>query len=227
MNNNPVRYTDPTGHQAERDGSQQSGSSDPCVRYGYGTPQCPSIQPTTSNGTGGGEGCEEEDGFSFLAWMATGMDTAAALLNIAYFIPYAVIGLLCAPCIAPMLGVYQIYSAIPNSVSTVAMVLWAAEGIRTGQTSISWNFESSNTGDFSTTNIVSGSTISLSIDQDTAVAVATNAAGWTILREPGSATIVDLAVAAYDYTRNAGVFPAVNPTFSYSTNSAWSFSWFR
>ncbi|MBV6397625.1 MAG: hypothetical protein HFACDABA_03239 [Anaerolineales bacterium] len=39
VNNNPVRYTDPTGHMIVSDGSQ-SNPGDPCMRYGYDTPQC-------------------------------------------------------------------------------------------------------------------------------------------------------------------------------------------
>ncbi|MFZ5856007.1 MAG: RHS repeat-associated core domain-containing protein [Chloroflexota bacterium] len=45
VNNNPVRYTDPTGHMITGDGPSHfdhtNSSTDPCLRYGKGSPQCP------------------------------------------------------------------------------------------------------------------------------------------------------------------------------------------
>jgi hypothetical protein len=179
----------------------------------------------------GGRGQERCNGgkepISWLAFGATFFDTFAFLFNAGYTIVGGLIVAVCLPCIAGYEGVYQLYSILPNTLSSVATALWFFEGIRTGQTSISFNLESLGTEDFSTTNIVSGSNISLSIDQDTAVSTATNTAGWTILRDPGAATLVDFGVMLYDIGRNTSLIPAANPTFSYSTNSGWSFSWFR
>jgi RHS repeat-associated protein len=223
VNNNPVRYTDPTGHGVDCG----VGGNDPCPSDPPQKTYCEDPEATNYGAEGSCITGDEDESISLPAALATGYDTAAFLLNAGYAIVGGVIVYIYPPSVVAVVGAYQLYSIIPNTLSSGATVFWFIEGIRTGQTSISMNFESPGTEDFSTTNIISGARISLSIDQDTAVSVVTNTAGWTVLKDPWSATIVDEGVAVYDYGRNLKYIPSVNPTFSYSTNSGWSFSWFR
>jgi RHS repeat-associated protein len=49
VNNNPVRYTDPTGHGIE--GDDPPPSDDPCIKYGQSSPECQAATPPTSTPT--------------------------------------------------------------------------------------------------------------------------------------------------------------------------------
>lgn len=101
------------------------------------------------------------------------------------------------------------------------MAFWIADGIIKGENSL---YFSPSPDDF---------TISLSVSQDTIVAVGTNIAGWTAppLREPNVATGVDIAVLAYDVAglgipgTDIRLSTFINPTFTYDTQTGFDFSW--
>jgi hypothetical protein len=156
---------------------------------------------------------------SAVATMATVLDTIAAGLNGGYAVVGDIVGLVCAGCYPFVVSLYQPFSAVPNSVSTLSMFLWIADGASTGENSFTFSQTSP------------GTNISLSVSQDTVVAVGTNAAGWTVLREPNAAFYVDAAVAGYDYGR-MGMIPftdftipaIINPTVTYNTGTGLDFS---
>jgi RHS repeat-associated protein len=146
--------------------------------------------------------------------MATTLDATAAGLNGVYAIVGDLVSLNCWACAPYVLGIYQYYSVIPNSVSTISMGLWIGQGIITGE------------------NIINSATGSMSVSQDTIVAVTTNIAGWTILKEPNSAFLVDGSVFLYDVGRTPDFFRKdpiistfINPSINYGTNHGWNFTW--
>jgi len=61
VNNNPVRYNDPTGHMITGDGPSHfdhtNADTDPCLLYGADDPRCPTSQ---QQGGGGGSVCSPE-----------------------------------------------------------------------------------------------------------------------------------------------------------------------
>jgi hypothetical protein len=122
----------------------------------------------------------------------------------------------------PVLAAYQYYSYIPNTISTVSMGLWFMDGVSTGEN----NLRISQTSQ--------GTNVSISLSQDTLVAAVTNLAGWTVLREPNAAFLVDAGVAGYDYARTGAIpftdytLPALtNPTLTYHPSTGFDFSWHK
>jgi hypothetical protein len=204
--NNPLRYTDPTGHRQSED---YQGS-------------CLSENQVTQEYKEQLERKKEKDHkkkTSAVATMATILDTAAAAFNGVFVVGADVIGAVCSACYLPVVGVYQFYSYIPNSISTVSMTLWIADGVATGENS------------FTTYSNGTSTTLSASISQDTIAAVVTNVAGWTVLRDPNAAFGVDAAVAGYDYGRlnsipvlNISIPTFIHPIVSYNTSMGFSFS---
>ena len=101
------------------------------------------------------------------------------------------------------------------------MGLWISQGIVKGENSFSVMKTSDET------------IVSLSISQDSIVAITTNALGWTVLREPNVASLVDAGVVVYDNGRSGlgEIIPPetiptwINPAISYSTIDGWDFSW--
>jgi hypothetical protein len=232
--NNPVRYADPTGH---------SPIDGPC---GYQGQDCggslPTPPPTSPPNipNGGGDGCTNSlclpqppndppsNGggtltsapASNLEAFATILDTGAMGFNGVYALTGDLVGVVCPSCYPYVIGGYQYYSYIPNSISTVSMILWIMEGVDSGENSLTINQTSQ------------GTTVSLTVSQDTIAAVGTNIAGWTLLKEPNAAFAVDALVAGYDYGR-LGAIPLsdftiptwVNPTVTYNSNTGLEFSW--
>jgi hypothetical protein len=205
--NNPLKYTDPTGHRQCED-YQGSCLSENQVTKEY-KQQLEKIRESA-----------HKKKTSAVASMATVLDTVAAGLNGVYALGADVIGAVCSACYLPVVGVYQYFSILPNAVSSLSMMLWIGDGIDTGENR------------FTTYSNGTSTTISASMSQDTIVAVTTNIAGWTVLREPNAAFGVDAAVAGYDYGRidsipllNISVPSWINPTLSYNTNTGFSFSW--
>ncbi len=200
VTNNPMRYTDPTGHM--RTDEQCGSTKDQCDHLG------------TSTGWNGKVVPKNKPKPSAVATMATVLDTIAAGLNGGYAVVGDIVGLVCEACYPAVVGLYQPYSAIPNSVSTLSMILWIGDGVSTGEN----NFTFSQTSQ--------GINTSLSVSQDTVVAVGTNVAGWTVLRERNAAFYVDAGVAGYDYAR-MGMIPytdfaipaIINPTVTYKTGT--------
>jgi hypothetical protein len=150
------------------------------------------------------------------------LDFYAALMNSGYALTGDLVALVCPECEGPVVAIYQYYSILPNTVSSIAGGLWFMNGVLTGENSIRRN-QTSN-----------GTTISVSMSQDTAVALVTNYLGWTVLKEPNAATAVDVGVAFYDIDRSESsskllhipYIPAfINPTISFNANSGFNFSW--
>jgi hypothetical protein len=208
--NNPLRYTDPTGHR--------------CVEAGF-EGSCSSVEDKTTKKwkadleAARNRNKKKHDSPTPTAIIATLLDDAAAATNLVYAAVGDAIGLACAPCYLGVVDVYQVYSVIPNSISTLATGVWIADGVIKGENNLAISQTSQ------------GANLSLSISQDTIVSVTTNTLGWTILREPNLATGVDLAVAAYD-TAGLGIpgtnikLPTfVNPTLTYNIGSGFGFSW--
>jgi hypothetical protein len=154
---------------------------------------------------------------------ATLLDNISAGFNGVYAVGGDLISVVCPECYPGVLAVYQYYSILPNTVSTISMGLWIGQGIISGENNVSIIQASNET------------VVSLSVSQDSLVAVTTNVAGWTILKEPNIATIVDAGVVAYDYGRSGlgeiiqpGAIPTwINPTISYSTVAGLKFNWRR
>ena len=98
------------------------------------------------------------------------------------------------------------------------MGLWILDGVGTGENSLT----------------ISQTEVSVSVAQDTIIAVGTNIAGWTVLKEPNVAFLIDAGVAGYDYARMGEIpfvdytLPAViNPTLTYNTSTGFDFSWHK
>ena len=129
-------------------------------------------------------------------------------------------GIACPECYPFVLAGYRFYSYIPNSISTVSMSLWIGQGFITGENSLAIS------------QTPEGTIFSLSVSQDSIVAVTTNTIGW-LIPEPNLATGLDIAVVGYDYGRSGlestpSIIPTwINPTLSYSTNNGWNISWKR
>jgi len=148
------------------------------------------------------------------------LDDIAAISNGLYAVVGDLVIVICPICEVGVLGVYQFYSFIPNTISTFSMGLWFMQGVLTGENNFSYRTSSE------------GTSWSMSVSQDTIIAVATNALGWTVLKEPNLAFGVDVAVAGYDHAR-AGAIPFINyalpswinPTLSYDTSTGIDFSW--
>ena len=159
---------------------------------------------------------------SEVATMATVLDTAAAVLNGGYALTGDIVFFVCPTCYGAVIWGYSIFSYVPNSLSTVAMGLWFMDGVDSGENNLT------------ITQTAEQTTLSVSLSQDTVLAVGTNLAGWTVLREPNVAFFVDAGVAAYDYGR-LGTIPFVettiptwiNPTVTYDTRNGIDFSWQR
>ena len=149
---------------------------------------------------------------------ATLLDTGAAGLNGIYALVGDIVIAVCAVCEVGVLGIYRFYSFIPNSISTLAMLFWIGQGVLTGE------------NNFTITPTSQGTTVSLSVSQDTIVAVGTNIVGW-LIPEPNIAFGLDTIVAGYDYGRSGVIsfLPTIptwiNPTITYNTNSGFDFSW--
>ena len=120
---------------------------------------------------------------------ATVLDAIAAGLNGVYAITGDLVVLVCQGCEVGVLAIYQYYSILPNLVSTLSMGLWVTQGILAGENNVSIDATSQ------------GTSISVSVAQDTIVAVITNVLGWTVLKEPNMAFVVDAGVFAYDFAR--------------------------
>jgi RHS repeat-associated protein len=227
VNNNPVRYTDPTGHRCVAEDGEDEGCLNDDGSKGAGfTGYASSSSGSSSNASKGCGGqwqrtCRGgEPPVSNLALMSTLLDSYAFGLNAIYAIVGDLVGFVCPGCYGFVESVYQYYMILPNSVSTIAMGLWIADGIESGETS------------FSVTQTSLDATITLSVSQDSLISVASNIAGWTVLRDPNLASMVDAGVAGYDFAR-LGAIPGINftlpsfinPTISYNTSTGWDFSW--
>jgi RHS repeat-associated protein len=219
VTNNPLRYTDPTGHMQASEGYTESDG-----QCSAGDTSCNWLQTSQDklkkpkkDKTNGRDG--QTPSPSGVATMATVLDTSAMALNGGYAFVGDLIGLVCKHCYPVVIGVYEYYSYIPNTVSTVSMLLWIADGAETGENRLT------------RTQTSQGTTTSFSVSQDTIVAVGTNALGWRI-KEPNVATALDIGVAGYDLAR-LGTIPFVdytlpafiNPTLTYNTNTGLDFSW--
>jgi hypothetical protein len=104
--------------------------------------------------------------------MATVIDTIAMTFNGSYALVGDLVFLACQGCYPYVVGAYHYYSYIPNTISTMAMAFWIMDGVDTGENS------------FTIAQTTQGTTISVSVSQDTIVAIGTNIAGWTVLKEP-------------------------------------------
>ena len=156
-----------------------------------------------------GEPLANPDTIVSLGLFGTVGDTLAFLLNTAYTLPADVLSLIYPPAYSSVLGVYQIYSVVPNTISTFSMISWAGQGLVTGDNYFDYHVSESNAA------------FSISISLDTAVAVGTNVAGWTVLRDPNIATAVDGIVANYDYMRYNSIPSVPNLSVSLNTSAGW------
>jgi len=97
------------------------------------------------------------------------------------------------------------------------MIAWIVDGTLTGENAL----------------VITGDKeqfkMALSVSQDTLISVPTNIAGWTVLREPNGATLVDAGVLLYDALRigvpdsDLQIDASVNPSLYYSPASGLSF----
>jgi hypothetical protein len=212
VTNNPLRYTDPSGHMRIQDGPQQDK-----FKQSVADKYVPKPKKKDKDDERGRRNTNDGE-ISNVAAMATTLDTISAALNGAYAIVGDIVILTCPHCELAVLAGYQYYSYIPNSISTISMGLWVMDGVATGENDIT----------------ISQNSVSISVSQDTLLAAGTNLAGWTVLREPNAAFLVDAGVAGYDYAR-LGMIPFVdytlpafiNPTLTYSTSRGFDFSWQR
>ncbi|MBL8099773.1 MAG: hypothetical protein JNK81_11365 [Anaerolineales bacterium] len=226
VRNNPINFIDPTGHW------ECNFDPDECAflkKHNSGSGITINKSNTGGGGSSGSSGNgggiikpkNEDDSppVSAVATFATVLDTIALGMNGAYAVVGDIVGLVCNGCYPYVVGAYQYYSFLPNIVSTISMGLWIMEGVDTGENNLKISKFSKEV------------TISLSVSQDTIVAVGTNIAGWTVLKEPNVAFAVDAAVATYDYGRLGaipfvGTIPTlINPTFEFNSNTGFDFSW--
>lgn len=233
---NPLRYVDPSGHNPRcgPDGIHCGVDPTQATTGSLLGPQWNNNSGSASSSGGGNSGLSDGnatiplmDGTSnintppsAIATMATVLDTIAMTFNGGYALVGDLVFLACQGCYPYVVGAYHYYSYIPNTISTMAMAFWIMDGVDTGENS------------FTIAQTTQGTTISVSISQDTIVAIGTNIAGWTVLKEPNVAFAVDAAVAGYDYARLGAIpftdykLPAwINPTIVYNTISGWDFSW--
>jgi RHS repeat-associated protein len=203
--NRPLVFADPTGH-FEVEGSLCSSLScadDPLYDLNHDADS----EDTETNPP------------SIPAALGALFDFAAFGTNFIYAAVGYGLTLVFPPMLRAVLDAYQLYSLIPNSLSTLALLAWAADGVITGENSLSISAQPGHVG------------LSMSVSQDTIVTGVTTYAGWTVLREPAGAFLVDAGVLAYDSARvgvpgtQIRIDPFVNPTLSYYSDTGFSWSW--
>ncbi len=208
--NNPVRFNDPTGHKICEDMDCNNDGDDEWDDIVIGSSNDENEESCWKSTT-----CRQEWANN-VGSFATVLDAIAAGLNGVYAITGDLVVLVCQGCEVGVLAIYQYYSILPNLVSTLSMGLWVTQGILAGENNVSIDATSQ------------GTSISVSVAQDTIVAVITNVLGWTVLKEPNMAFVVDAGVFAYDFARgpDIGFVPTwINPTVSYTTNAGFEFDW--
>ena len=175
-NNNPVKYTDPTGH-----------SVDDCPP---GDTACGEIQAPPP-----------EDKVSVAEGVATIIDIGCAGANALYALVGGVITFAYPPAAPVVLEAYQPFSVAVNSLSTLSGLIWTVNDIATGESGFSVHPSTHN--------------VAVYVGQDTVVAFTTNILGWTVVRDPLTAAVVDTGVVVYDMGRNVDVIPTVlHPTIT-------------
>lgn len=117
MLNNPVRYVDPSGHAARQPmhdyDDDQPKNYNPLPIIPKKVNDNP-VLPSGSDGTG------DEEFAKNLGDFATVLDNVAFFNNAAYALVGDIVILNCPVCAPFVLGGYQLYSYIPNSISTVS-----------------------------------------------------------------------------------------------------------
>jgi RHS repeat-associated protein len=211
VRSNPVKYNDPTGHmQACADGDAGGGCGEgldtilPLLKSRHEAELEKRREKYASTISG------VED-------VATMVDFMVFLANAGFTIPaYLVVAACAGACLPEVAIAYSAYSIIPNGISTLSGIQWIVADFLKGSNDIAVY---STTSEFELT---------INMGQDTALAVSTNALGWTILKEPFTATMVDAGVAGYDLGGQFGVVPTVfSPSFSFNSNNGFQFLWNR
>jgi hypothetical protein len=146
--------------------------------------------------------------------VATMVDLMAFLANAGFTVPAYLVVVACGgTCIPEVAVAYSAYSVIPNGISTLSGIQWIIADFLKGN------------NDIAAYSSISEFELTLNIGQDTVLAVTTNVLGWTVLREPATATMVDAGVIGYDLAGQFGVLPTVfRPSFSYNSNLGFQFS---
>lgn len=241
--NNPLRYTDPTGHKPIIDEDKNGNPIvDPFWRPnrngnrgnergregGNGDWGCSS---TTSNGQlsihcqVGTHTCDA----TCQAWVTglgiggTALDTFALGMNLTWAVIVYGSVIFAPEATLPLEAAYKLVSPIPNFIGTAGGALWAAQGVVLGETQVQAGL-TLNIGSQTSLEEVHYSTF---VSQDTYVAAVLDSLGW-MAPEPLSASGVSLFGVSYDIMRNplspslssaSPIIPTIiNPNFSFSYN---------
>ena len=227
VNNNPLRYTDPTGHRAcgpEEGISCDTGlSNNPPDHTNIGCG--PGLKPCLGNSPNkdkdepdlhielGNPSCDSacEQILEGLFIAGTLFDSIATGVNFGLAIGADLAFAFGGPlAYAEALIIYQGLSIVPNLIGSAGGAIWIASGLLSGDTRVEITLNDS---------IVS---VSGSVAQDTIATIVLDGLGWTVARDPNVATIINAAGVGYDITRNpyAPMLPTiVQPTFSFTVDT--------
>lgn len=222
VNNNPLRYTDPTGHYCVEEDADGN-----IIHM-----NCGSWEPIGGGGNGGGGLDEDEDDEpdlhielgnpscdSACEQMLEGLFVAAAMYDsIALGVNFTLaVGADLALALGGPLAygealiIYQGLSVVPNLIGSAGGAIWIASGLLSGETHIEMTV---NNGMAS----VSGS-----VAQDTIATIIVDGLGWSpVARDPNVATTINAVGVGYDIARNpfAPMLPTiVQTTFSFTINT--------
>jgi hypothetical protein len=222
VNNNPLRFTDPTGHYCVEEDADGN-----IIHM-----NCGSWEPIGGGGNGGGVLDEDEDDEpdlhielgnpscdSACEQMLEGLFVAATMYDsIALGVNFTLaVGADLALALGGPLAygealiIYQGLSVVPNLIGSAGGAIWIASGLLSGETHIEMTV---NNGMAS----VSGS-----VAQDTIATIIVDGLGWSpVARDPNVATTINAVGVGYDIARNpfAPMLPTiVQPTFSFTINT--------
>jgi RHS repeat-associated protein len=209
--NNPIRYTDPTGHMC----IEYDANGSP-VRADCTTGEIVGGATTTSSGGGGSSGGDNDSdditlhfdtrdicnyvdcalGTTLLGMAGTAADTAAFLINGAAALATDVAFVFGGPAgYGAGVATYKLMSFIPNTIGWMGFGLFSLQGVLTGENHVSIDVTATSEMQFKE---VSGS---FSISQDTVFSGLNDTLSLSI-PEPNVATIWSGVGATYDVLRN-------------------------
>jgi RHS repeat-associated protein len=230
--NNPIRYIDPTGHRYIIDNDKSGNPILAPWQPSNNNNNNKKKNDDDGDGSGGNDSneivlnldtrniCNYGDcdaAATFLGMAGTAADSAALLINGAFaagadvaFVAGTAIGGPQTGIAAyfAMVGLYKLGSFIPNTIGTVGGLLWAVQGVTTGDTYFDYTVAY-------TSNLQLASTsVSASIAQDTVWAGLNDGLGW-VIPDPNVATLWSLNGVVYDVLRNplAPYFSSAPPIF--------------
>lgn len=232
MENNPIRFIDPTGHSVQCDpyeddchhgepptapppsdpGGGASGNrcnNDPDCKL-RGPEEQESDTPIWTWRLGNencDSGCQDVIGLLFIEGLI--MDSMATGINLAFFIGYNTLKFINPKLGLAVLIAFQKFSVIPNLIGSAGALAWIASGFLSGENYLQ------------ITRTSSAYQVSGSIAQDTIATMIFDGGGWIApyAQNPNGAFINSGLGVIYDLTRNPfdPILPTkIQPTFSFT-----------